>query len=130
MGATVLDLGAAPGEPGTRILREAGLTTCAIDASPRMVAELRRRYPDVPVECNSVQASDFFGREFDGIHAWGLLFLLDPAAQGHVIGKVARALKPTGGFLFTAPRQPLEWLDAMTGQPSHSPGAETYEQLL
>ncbi len=36
-GATVLDLGSGPGEPSTRILQEAGLTTYAIDASPTMI---------------------------------------------------------------------------------------------
>jgi SAM-dependent methyltransferase len=129
-GATVLDLGSGPGEPSTRVLREAGLTTFAVDASPKMVAAFRARFPDVPVECNTVEASDFFGREFDGVLAWGLLFLLQPAAQAHVIEKVARALKPHGRFLFTAHKEPVEWLDAMTGRQSRSLGAATYERLL
>ena len=129
-GATVLDLGSGPGEPSTRILREAGLTSYAIDASPTMVAALRQRFPDVPVECNGVEVSDFFGRAFDAVLAWGLPLLLEPAVQADVIHKVARALRPGGRFLFTAPEQPLEWRDAMTGQPSHSLGAETYERLL
>jgi SAM-dependent methyltransferase len=129
-GATVLDLGSGPGEPGTRILREAGLTTFAVDASPTMVAVFRERFPGVPVECNTVEASSFFGRQFDGVIAWGLLFLLEPAAQAQVIGKVGRALKPAGRFLFTAHTQPLEWLDAMTDRRSQSLGAQTYERLL
>jgi hypothetical protein len=62
--------------------------------------------------------------------AWGLLFLLDPAAQKLVIEKVARALEPQGRFLFTAPRQPVEWSDAMTGRQSQSLGEQTYERLL
>ena len=95
-----------------------------------MVAAFRQRFPDVLVECNGVEASDFFGREFDAVIAWGLLFLLEPAMQEHVIQKVARALKSRGRFLFTAHKQPLEGRDAMTGQRSHSLGAETYERLL
>jgi len=94
-GATVLDLGSGPGEPSTRILQEAGLTTYAVDASPTMVAAFRERFPGVP---------EFFSRTFSGVLAWGLLFLLDPAAQALVIEKVARALEPQGRFLFTAPR--------------------------
>lgn len=47
-----------------------------------------------------------------------------------MIEKVARALEPGGRFLFTAPSQPLEWLDAMTGRPSLSLGAPAYERLL
>jgi cyclopropane fatty-acyl-phospholipid synthase-like methyltransferase len=129
-GATVLDLGSGPGEPSTRILQEAGLTTYAVDASATMVAAFRERFPDVPIERNTVEASEFFGRTFDGVIAWGLLFLLEPAAQAHVIDKVARALEPGGRFLFTAQTQPVEWLDAMTGRRSQSLGAWTYERLL
>jgi SAM-dependent methyltransferase len=129
-GATVLDLGSGPGEPSTRILQEAGLATYAVDASPTMVAAFRERFPGVPIERNTVEASEFFNRTFSGVLAWGLLFLLDPAAQALVIEKVARALEPQGRFLFTAPRQPLEWLDAMTGCRSQSLGEHTYERLL
>jgi SAM-dependent methyltransferase len=129
-GATVLDLGAGPGEPSTRMLREAGLDTFAIDASPAMVAAFRQRFPDVPVECGAVETSTFFDRQFDGILAWGLLFLLEPGVQERVIQKVARALKPGGRFLFTAHTEPVEWLDAMTGRPSRSLGAIRYEALF
>jgi SAM-dependent methyltransferase len=129
-GATVLDLGSGPGEPSTRILREAGLATYAVDASSTMVAAFRERFPGVPIEQNTVEASEFFDRTFDGVLAWGLLFLLTPAAQALVIEKVAGALNPGGRFLFTAPKEPLEWLDAMTGRQSQSLGAQTYEQLL
>jgi SAM-dependent methyltransferase len=129
-GATVLDLGSGPGEPSTRILQEAGLTTYAVDASPTMVAAFRERFPGVPIEQNTVEDSEFFNRTFSGVLAWGLLFLLDPAAQALVIEKVARALEPQGRFLFTAPRQPLEWLDGMTGRQSQSLGEHTYKRLL
>lgn len=129
-GATVLDLGCGPGEPSTRVLREAGLTTYAIDASPKMVAAFRERFPGVPVECSTVETSHFFEREFDGVLAWGLLFLLEPAAQARVIRKVARALKPGGRFLFTAQIESVEWLDAMTGRPSRSLGAAEYQRVL
>ena len=128
--ATVLDLGSGPGEPSTRILKEAGLATYAVEASSAMVAAFRERFPGVPIEHDTVEASGFFDRKFDGVLAWGLLFLLAPSAQALVIEKVARALEPGGRFLFTAPREPLEWLDGMTGRPSQSLGAHTYERLL
>lgn len=131
LGATVLDLGSGPGEPSTRILQEAGLTTYAVDASPTMVAAFRERFPGVPIERSTVESSEFFNRTFSGVLAWGLLFLLDPARQALVIEKVARApLSPKGRFLFTAPREPMEWLDGMTGRPSQSLGERTYERLL
>lgn len=129
-GATVLDLGPGPGEPSTRILQEAGLVTCAVEASPAMVAAFRERFPDVPIEQNTVEASEFFNRTFDGVLAWGLLFLLTPVTQALVIEKVASALNPGGRFLFTAPKESVEWLDAMTGRQSQSLGAQTYDRLL
>ena len=129
-GATVLDLGSGPGEPSTRILRDAGLTTYAVEASPTMVAAFRERFPSVPIERNTVEASEFFNRTYGGVLAWGLLFLLEPAAQALVIEKVARVLEPRGRFLFTAPREPLEWLDGMTDQRSYSLGEHVYERLL
>ena len=95
-----------------------------------MVAAFRERFPGVPIEHNTVEASAFFDRTFDGVLAWGLLFLLDPAAQALVIEKVAGALEPGGRFLFTAPKEPLEWLDGMTDRPSQSLGAQIYERLL
>lgn len=90
----MLDLGSGPGEPNTRILQEAGLTIYAVDASPTMVAAFRDRFPGVPIERNAVESSAFFNRTFSGVLAWGLLFLLDPAAQALVIKKVAHALEP------------------------------------
>jgi SAM-dependent methyltransferase len=129
-GATVLDLGCGPGEPSTRILLEAGLTAYAVDASPSMVAAFRMRFPQVAVEHSTVENSDFFHRTFDGVLAWGLLFLLEPESQALVIREVARALNPGGRFLFTAPAEPHEWLDAMTGRQSRSLGAPAYERLL
>lgn len=129
-GATVLDVGCGPGEPSTRILREAGLATYAIDASPSMVAAFRERFPEVPIEQDTVEASRFFDRTFDGVLAWGLLFLLTPDTQALVIAKVARVLDPGGRLLFTAPKEPHEWQDAMTGRPSQSLGVQTYERLL
>lgn len=129
-GAAVLDLGAGPGEPSTRILQEAGLMAYTVDASPTMVAAFRERFPGVPVERNTVEASEFFSRTFGGMLAWGLLFLLKPAAQALVIEKVTRALKPGERFLFTAPKEPLEWFDGMTGRESQSLGAQAYERLL
>ena len=114
----------------TRVLRDAGLAVYGVDASRTMVAAYRERFPGFPIECNTAEASDFFGRQFDAVIAWGLLFLLDAEAQTLVIAKVARSLVPGGRFVFTSPRQPVSWLDAMTDRPSRSLGRETYARLL
>lgn len=129
-GATVLDLGCGPGYPMATVLVDAGLSVYGVDASPTFVAAFRERFPGVPVECNSVEQSDFFGREFDAAMAWGLLFLLPADAQGPLINKVSRALAPGGKFVFTAPPLPCEWLDAMTGQRSESLGRDAYLRII
>ncbi len=105
-GATVLDHGSGPGEPSTRILQEADLTTYAVEASPTMVAAFRERFPDVPIERSTVEASEFFNQTFGGVLAWGLLFLLNPTSQALVIEKVARALAPQVLSLHRTPGAP------------------------
>ena len=129
-GSSVLDLGCGSGYPITQQLVDAGLTVFGVDASPTMVAAFRARFPDVEVECNSVKDSTFFRREFDGVIAWGLLFLLSRESQVELIRKVAKILKPGGEFLFTAPSQECEWSDVMTDRLSRSLGAATYRRLM
>lgn len=129
-GGTVLDVGCGPGYPITQVLVDAGFHVYGVDASPSMVAAFSARFPEVDVVCEPVETSTFFGRTFDGVIAWGLLFLLRPAVQERVIRKVARALAPNGRFVFTAPRQAAEWNDAMTGLPSVSLGADRYQHVV
>ena len=129
-GSAVLDLGCGSGYPITQLLVDAGLQAYGVDASPSMVAAFRTRFPEVPVECNDVTRSDFFGREFDGVIAWGVLFLLRSEAQEELIYRVGHALTSGGQFLFTAPREICEWSDSMTGRLSVSLGAEEYRRLL
>ncbi|HEX5179584.1 MAG TPA: class I SAM-dependent methyltransferase [Gemmatimonadaceae bacterium] len=129
-GGVVLDLGCGPGYPVTQVLIDAGLTVYGVDASPSMVAAMRQRLPGVQVACEPVETSRFFGRTFDGAIAWGLMFLLPPAVQEHLIHKVAGVLAPNGKFVFSAPRQAAVWNDAMTDRPSVSLGAERYRRAL
>jgi len=129
-GSAVLDLGCGPGYPIASVLVEAGLDVYGVDASPTMVEQFRARFPAVPVECDGVETSDFFGRGFDGVIAWGLLFLLSPTVQVDVIERVAGVLVRGGRFLFTAPLQACEWSDVMTLRRSESLGAEAYRRHL
>lgn len=128
-GATVLELGCGHGVI-SRVLLERGLRLFAIDASPSLLQAFRRQFADVETECCSAEDSTLFGRSFDGVVAWGLLFLLEAKAQGIVLTKVAKAIRPGGRFLFTAPRQAIEWTDVLTGLKSRSCGAEAYEAML
>jgi len=101
-----------------------------VDASARMIEAFRKRFPDAHAECAAVEDSDFFRRAFDGVVAWGLMFLLPPDAQATLIPKIARTLKHGGKLVFTAPTQKCSWPDALTGRESFSLGGERYRQLL
>lgn len=129
-GATVLDLGCGSGLPLTRVLIDEGLNAYGIDGSPTLVAAFQRNFPGVAVACESVEASSFFGRQFDAVLAWGLWFLLPEATQLDLLRRVEDVLQPGGRLLFTAPPQACTWRDVMTGEESTSLGAEVYRTRL
>lgn len=129
-GAAVLDLGCGDGMPISKALIDEGLDVYGIDASPSMVAAFRRNFQQARVACEPAEESSFFSKSFDGIVAWGLMFLLSADAQRLVISRVASALKPGGRFLFTASKESDTWTDALTGRPSVSLGADAYRSLL
>lgn len=128
-GAAVLDLGCGSGVPISETMIEEGLTVYGVDASPTLVAAFRQRFPQAPVACERVEVSQFFDRAFEGVVAVGLMFLLRAEAQRDLIGRAARALKPSGRFLFTSPAQACTWPDNLTGRPSVSLGADVYKAI-
>ena len=129
-GASVLDLGCGTGLPITQTLIERGFDVYGVDASPSMIAAFRARFPTTPVECAAVEDSNFFGRTFEGVVAWGLFFLLDAEDQRRLIAKVAAVLPSGGRFLFTAPSQSCSWTDVMTERTSISLGHDEYQNAL
>ncbi len=129
-GATILDLGCGTGVPISQALIERGFNVYGVDASASMIAAYRARFPMVPLRCAAVEDSDFFGRPFDGVVAWGLFFLLSAEVQRKLIQKVAAMLPSGGRLLFTAPSKICSWLDAMTGRTSISLGYEAYLSAL
>jgi SAM-dependent methyltransferase len=129
-GAAVIDLGCGPGFPITEVLVAERLNVFALDAAPSFVQAFRRNLPNIPVVCEVVQDSTFFGRTFDGVLAWGLMFLLSAEDQRRLIQSIADILAPGGRLLFTSPAEPFVWNDAMTGLESRSLGAEEYRRQL
>lgn len=129
-GASVLDLACGHGAPISQTLVDEGLIVSGVDASPTLVAAFRARFPGADAECAAVEDSDLFRRPFDGVVAWGLLFLLGADVQRQLLRKVARALTPGGHFLFTAPRETGSWRDVLTGRRSVSLGADAYRRAL
>jgi SAM-dependent methyltransferase len=129
-GSVVIDLGCGPGFPITEVLVAEGLNTFALDVSPTFVEAFRRNLPNTPVLCEAVQESRFFDRTFDGVLAWGLIFLLSAEDQRKLIRNVARILAPGGRLLFTSTAKSHVWKDAMTGLESVSLGAEEYRREI
>ena len=129
-GAAVVDLGCGSGLPITKVLVGEGLNVYGIDASPSLVEAFKHNLPDVPVACESVEESLFFKRMFDGVVAWGLIFLLQPEVQRRLIQRIADILMPGGRLLFTSCAESLMWNDAMTGLESRSLGGAEYRRLL
>jgi cyclopropane fatty-acyl-phospholipid synthase-like methyltransferase len=107
-----------------------GFSVFGVDASPRLIAEFQRNCPEAQTECAGVEDSAFFGRQFQGVVAWGIVFLLTPEKQIALIAKVAEALESGGSFIFTAPGQACTWSDVLTGQVSTSLGAQKYGEVL
>jgi len=64
--------------------------------------------------CAAAEQSEFFGETFDAMAAVGLMFLLPEKSQERRIPRIAEALKPKGGFLYSALEQKCEWTDILT----------------
>jgi SAM-dependent methyltransferase len=129
-GANVIELACGGGYPITRVLTTAGLQVCGVDSSPSLVAQFRTRFPTIPIQCATVQETDFFGAKYDGAVAIGLLFLLSAQDQIELISRVAEILVPGGRLLFTAPEEVGAWVDVCTGVACLSLGRVVYEQRL
>jgi 2-polyprenyl-3-methyl-5-hydroxy-6-metoxy-1,4-benzoquinol methylase len=127
---TILDLGCGNGIPITEALAENGYTLYGIDASPTLIASYREHFPGLTVACEPLEKSDFFGRKFDGVVAWGLMFLLSESIQSELIHRVSAILNRGGQFLFTAPKEVCTWTDILAGVESRSLGAEEYKRIL
>lgn len=107
-----------------------GLDVFGVDAAPSFVDAFRHDVPGASVVCEAVEESRFFDRTFDGVLAWGLMFLLAPEDQKRLIQRIGRALVPRGRLLFTSPAEAVVWKDVMTGLQSRSLGAEEYRRQL
>ena len=107
-----------------------GLSVYGVDAAPSFVQAFRRNLPNTPIACEAVQDSKFFDRTFDGVLAWGFMFVLSPDDQRRLIQRIADILVPGGRLLFTSPAEIGSGTDVMTRREFRSLGAEEYRQRL
>jgi trans-aconitate 2-methyltransferase len=91
----VLDLGCGTGHLTARIA-EAGAKVVGIDASPEMIAEARRLFPNIVFEV--ADARDFaFDEPFDAVFSNAVLHWVKPPEEA--VACVRRALGPGGRFV-------------------------------
>jgi 2-polyprenyl-3-methyl-5-hydroxy-6-metoxy-1,4-benzoquinol methylase len=126
----ILDVGCGPGGPRADALHASGRQIYALDAAPTLAAAYHRRYPSAVVAVEAAETSEYFGRRFGGVLAWGLLFLLGPSVQTLLLRRLAAVLQPGGSLAFTAPSQATSWLDASTERLSVSLGHQVYAATL
>jgi cyclopropane fatty-acyl-phospholipid synthase-like methyltransferase len=111
--SSILDLGGGNDVPTSSALIEDGFLVHGVDASATTTAAFRVGFPQAHVAGEAVERSRFFSRTFDGVVAWGLMFLLSAEVQRVLIRGVAAALNPGGRFLFTSPAQASAWADSL-----------------
>jgi len=128
--AVVLDVGCGSGSPRSQAVMRKDFRLYAVDGAPTLAAAFKDRFTDAQVACENVTESRFFDISFDGILAWGLVFLLPHDEQLSLLNRLVAALKPEGRLLFTAPSQQCTWNDATTGQLSLSLGSDAYRAHL
>jgi 2-polyprenyl-3-methyl-5-hydroxy-6-metoxy-1,4-benzoquinol methylase len=131
-GARVLDLGCGTGIPIAKFLIDADFEVFGIDSSPKMIARFRQQFPRANASCEMIEESEFFGRTFNAVVCWGVMFHLDRAAQERVIARTAASLNEHGKFLFTSGEEEGTVEGVMNGTTFRyiSLGADTYERLL
>lgn len=125
-GAQLLDVGCGTGKPITQALLDSGATVYALDASASMVRKFKQHFPKVPIRQESAFTSSYFDLTYDGIVAWGVIFLFPEQDQIRLFERLSGSLKPEGLFLFTSPAQNVTWNDTLTGLESVSLGRERY----
>ncbi|MFJ3085914.1 class I SAM-dependent methyltransferase [Streptomyces sp. NPDC086838] len=97
-GGPVADLGCGPGRV-TAHLRGLGLSAFGVDLSPGMVAEARRRHPELRFEVGTMTALDLADGALGGALAWYSLVHTPPQELGAYVAEFHRVLAPGGHLL-------------------------------
>jgi SAM-dependent methyltransferase len=107
----VVEIGCGPGRI-TGYLAGLGLDVSGIDLSPEMVAEARRRHPQLRFEVGSMTALDLPTGSVDGIVAWYSVIHVPPSRHRAVYAGFHRVLRPGGllqlGFHYGDERRRIE----------------------
>jgi SAM-dependent methyltransferase len=133
-GASILDFGCGTGKPisAAIVQHPHQFRLFGVDSSSEMVGIFSANLPNVPVECASILAFDFFSMTFDAVVSWGVMFHLNEEEQLIAIEKIAKALRRGGYFLFTSGKEAGMRHGRMfeIDFDYYSLGAEAYRQAL
>lgn len=97
-GGPVVDAGCGPGRV-TALLRDLGVPAFGVDLSPGMVAEARRRHPDLRFEVGTTTALDAADGSLGGVLAWYSLVHTPPEELPRHLAEFHRVLTPGGPLL-------------------------------
>ncbi|MFC7596031.1 class I SAM-dependent DNA methyltransferase [Terrabacter sp. GCM10028922] len=97
-GGPVVDVGCGPGRI-TGHLATLGLDVSGIDLSPAMVAEARRRHPELDFRVGSLAALDLADASTAGVVAWYSIIHTPPALLPAVFAELNRVIRPDGLLL-------------------------------
>lgn len=97
-GGTLADVGCGTGAT-TRIFADRGLKVVGVDLSPNMIAEARRRNPDLDFRVGSMTSLDFADHRFDAVCAWYSVIHIPDDQLPQVFSEFRRVLRPHGWLM-------------------------------
>lgn len=114
---TIYDLGCGPGQT-TAFLRACGANVCGLDLSPELIAEARRRHPELPLEAGDMLALPLADGAAAGVVAFYAIVHFSPAQLRQALAEMHRVLAPAGRLLlaFHIGREPVH-VEEFLGRP-------------
>jgi SAM-dependent methyltransferase len=128
-GSQVLELGCGAGFPVSSTLLSRH-TLYAVEPAPILAKAFTKTFPKVILDLAPAEESTWFERNFDGIVAIGVFFLLNIDIQLRLLERCAHTLYVGGRLLFSAPWQCCYFHDSLTNRISCSLGREAYVEEL
>ncbi|MGW3986338.1 class I SAM-dependent methyltransferase [Streptomyces sp. NPDC004830] len=95
-GSRVLDVGSGTGVPTARTLASAGHEVLGVDVSPVMVELAARQVPAASFRCADIRDVPLTDGAFDAVCVYFSLLQMSRAEQADVVGRLVRALTPSG----------------------------------
>jgi SAM-dependent methyltransferase len=99
--AAVLDLGCGAGVPVTQRLAARGYAVTGVDLSARQLDLARQQVPGATFLQSDMTTLDFPPGSFDGVVAFYSIIHVPRQEQPALLARIARWLRPGGGFLAT-----------------------------